>query len=222
MTTSQDAGLLPHAGRALAESEARYKALVAATTQFVWRRGAHNVADDATDAWWETLTGQAPDRANGEYGWGWLEQLHADDREHARAAWVNAFSSRALFDTEYRIRARDGAYRHFAVRGVPVGDDPTAQEWIGTFTDITTVREAEAERLRLLEAEREARTAAERAAQHAARMASAASAFNAASTVRDATAVLLSESRSAVAADAGLVAMLDASADEVELVDSVG
>lgn len=141
---------------ALAASEARYRALVEASSQGIWRRSASGASHPETLAWWENLTGQPP--AEGLV-WGWLQMLHPDDRERAKHAWTEAFKTRTIFDVEYRILNRAGEYRHYVVRGVPVGNDAEpGDEWIGTFTDVTESRSAEAA---ALDQERVARTRSE-------------------------------------------------------------
>ncbi|MBU4461145.1 MAG: PAS domain-containing protein, partial [Verrucomicrobia bacterium] len=53
--------------------------------------------------------------------------------------------TRTGYRTEYRLRRHDGVYRHFIARGAPVvSDDGRIVEWIGTCTDITARKEAEA------------------------------------------------------------------------------
>jgi PAS domain S-box-containing protein len=83
---------------------------------------------------WREFTGQTEDEVQ---GWGWIEGLHPDDREHTAAVWSQAVANRSLYETEYRMRRRDGHYRHMAVRGVPVLEqDGSIREWVGTCTDI--------------------------------------------------------------------------------------
>ena len=125
----------------LAASEARYRALAQATSQFVWRRGVER-EDPQTQAWWAELTGQTLEETA---GWGWLLALHPEDRERARRAWSAAFEHNTLFDTEYRVRTKEDQYVYLEVRGVPVLDENgTVKEWIGSFTDVTEQLLAEA------------------------------------------------------------------------------
>ncbi len=54
-------------------------------------------------------------------------------------------AGRAPYSVEHRVRARDGSYRSWAARGVAVRlPDGTPQSWIGTVTDITERKRAEA------------------------------------------------------------------------------
>ncbi|MGH9944360.1 MAG: PAS domain S-box protein, partial [Pyrinomonadaceae bacterium] len=122
-------------------SEERYRALVRATAQVVWTADERGQGGDAR-AWWEQLTGRTA--AAAQDPWGWLEDVHPDDREPARRAWEQSLADRTQFDTEYRVRTRGGEYRHFAVRGVPLlNEDGSFREWVGTITDITQSRRIE-------------------------------------------------------------------------------
>jgi two-component system CheB/CheR fusion protein len=139
---------------ALRESEERLKSLVAGLPQLVWR-----AVDTGQWTWasrqWTEYTGQAEADS---HRWGWIEPLHPDDREVARAAWSRAVEQGG-FQVEFRIRrASDGSYRWFQTRATPVRDDSgTIVEWIGTSTDINDLRELQ-ERQGVLVAELQHRT----------------------------------------------------------------
>ncbi|MEE8311298.1 MAG: PAS domain-containing protein, partial [Candidatus Binatia bacterium] len=45
------------------------------------------------------------------------DAIHSDDRTHANAHWRAHFEHRSTFDLELRMRARDGEYRWFRMRG---------------------------------------------------------------------------------------------------------
>jgi len=160
--------------RALRASEARYRALVAASAQVVWITTPEGLLDDASE--WGALTGQSPEQSR---GMGWTEALHPDDRPRVLRLWAEALRLRRLFETEYRVRMRDGSYRLFASRGVPVFDERGAvREWVGTAVDVTESRQAEDERLELLARERQARAAAEAAERRQAALAEVARIFS--------------------------------------------
>ncbi|MBN1393489.1 MAG: PAS domain S-box protein [Pirellulales bacterium] len=130
------------AQQSLLESEQRYRSLTIATTSMVWTTDANgDVVKDIPS--WRAFTGQTEE---GVLGSRWSDSLHPDDREKTRVVWRRAVESRTLYETEYRIRRKDGQYRTVAVRGVPVLDqDGAICEWIGTCTDITEKKQIEEE-----------------------------------------------------------------------------
>ncbi len=121
------------ANEELARREERYRALVQATTSIVWIAGSDGRFDDAQPAW-ESYTGQ-PWRE--QEGFGWLNAIHPDDQEAARASWAQARGTSSIWELRARLwsRAHQG-YRHFVARAVPVlGPDGSVREWVGAVTD---------------------------------------------------------------------------------------
>jgi PAS domain S-box-containing protein len=135
--------LLPEA---LRRSEARYRALAEAASQavWVWDPATGSGDFDATQRWWEEVTGQSPaDQSAREYQ-GWLDRVHPEDREQARAAWVGALASGIPYEIEYRILARTGEVRVVQARAVAVrGPEGEVREWVGTLSDVTERRSVE-------------------------------------------------------------------------------
>src|SRR5207245_4562047 len=77
-------------------------------------------------------------------GWRWLATLHPEDREPTRQFWLESVAGRHPYDVEYRVRRRDGDYRWFKTRGVPVRNGGgNIVKWFGTCTDITDLRQTE-------------------------------------------------------------------------------
>jgi len=70
-------------------------------------------------------------------GWGWLNSLHPDDRDRTGVVWQAAVDARSYYETEYRIRRRDGEYVWHQARGVAVlQDDGSIREWVGICVDM--------------------------------------------------------------------------------------
>lgn len=125
----------------LRASEARYRSLVLATSQAVWITNARGQAI-ATTAAWEDITGQSEAE---HQGLGWLKAVHPDDREWVLRAWMHSVNTQTLYEAEYRVVWANGEERYIIARGVPVRSaDGQVQEWIGTSTDITQRKQAEA------------------------------------------------------------------------------
>jgi PAS domain S-box-containing protein len=126
----------------LRKSEERYRAFIVATAQVVWitNAGGEVVVDSPA---WRELTGQSEEAIK---GWGWIEAVHPDDRERAAQAWIKAVEAKSPYENEFRVRKYDGSYRLFFARGIPVLEaDGSIREWVGTCTDITERKRAEAE-----------------------------------------------------------------------------
>ena len=119
---------------ALRRSEQRYRSLVEATASFVWiaRPDGQLVSDMPR---WRQITGQTTDELLGS---GWLEAIHPDDRPGVQEAWDYATASSTTFAAEYRIRHREGGWRHLFVRGTPVfAEDGHTREIVGLCIDVT-------------------------------------------------------------------------------------
>ncbi|MBZ5516255.1 MAG: PAS domain S-box protein [Acidobacteriia bacterium] len=122
------------AEEALRESEERYRTLVLTTSQMVWSSDAQGQVAAPIPRWQE-YTGQTNEET---LGWEWAKALHPDDVEHATRVWSRAVEDKTFYEVEYRVRGRDGIYRHFAARGAPVlNPDGSVREWVGACTDIT-------------------------------------------------------------------------------------
>jgi PAS domain S-box-containing protein len=125
----------------LHESERRFRELAEAIPHHVWtyRRdgsvGYHNrrLVD---------YTGLSEGQL-GRGGWDVLA-LHPDDVERGRAAWAERWANGGAYEIEQRIRGRDGLYRRFLSRAVPVyGPNGDIVEWFGTDTPIEERKLAE-------------------------------------------------------------------------------
>ena len=129
---------------AVRESEQNFRALVQATTKFVWQldeRG--NLTEHPY--WWEELTGQSYAESR---DYGWVQYVHPDDRARIKEFYVTAAQSGGAVSTELRIRTQSGEYRHYAASGVPLPTD-LGNRWICALSDITAQRTAE-ERYRIV------------------------------------------------------------------------
>jgi PAS domain S-box-containing protein len=125
----------------LRTSEARYRALVDATAQVIWTADERGHVHGLTE-WWAGLTGQ-PRRETADV-WAWLEQVHPDDQALVRASWTRSMEALLPYDVEFRVRSRDGSFRHIAARAVPIlTPDGRLREWVGAVDDISERRSLE-------------------------------------------------------------------------------
>jgi PAS domain S-box-containing protein len=87
--------------------------------------------------------GEAPGSLDGAE---WARIVHPEDQAAAAATWAQALTTGAVYETEFRIRRGDDAYRWFLVRAEPVrGADGAIANWVGTNTDIEDAKRQSAE-----------------------------------------------------------------------------
>ncbi|HEY8946240.1 MAG TPA: PAS domain S-box protein, partial [Polyangiaceae bacterium] len=75
--------------------------------------------------------------------WGWKIALHPDDLQRSLDRWNESLKSGTPYETEYRLRAKDGSYRWFVGRAFPMRDDHGAiVQWVGNCADIDDQKRA--------------------------------------------------------------------------------
>jgi PAS domain S-box-containing protein len=89
---------------------------------------------DYISRWFSEYTG-APSPAS--IGFGWLDYVHPDDFEQTRGRWLGCVRSGETYETEYRLQGKEGEYRWFRCRAVPIRDESgNILKWYGTCSDI--------------------------------------------------------------------------------------
>jgi PAS domain S-box-containing protein len=138
-------GTGPATEEALRRSEERYRALVQGGAQIIWVASPEGeMLEDSAE--WRWITGQSVEQFLGS---GWLDSIHPEDRERVERDWHECLRTGRVFDDRFRMRTRNGSYRHYDVRAVPIERDGKIAEWVGACTDVTSQREAEEMRGRL-------------------------------------------------------------------------
>ena len=121
------------AQRSLQESERRYRTLAESLPHLVWTCRADGPCDYLSPRWVDYTGIPEAD----QLGYGWLDQLHPDDRERVMAEWSKVAPRGGVFDIEFRIRRADGVYRWFRTRAIPFRDaDGRVVKWFGSNSDI--------------------------------------------------------------------------------------
>jgi len=141
------------AEQALRESEERFEMAVRATDVGIWD---YDLRDGT--AYWSPRLKQILGYDESEPVGGleaWRDRLHPDDLKLVAAAAEPFFQGRVpTYETECRIRRRDGAFLWIAVRGVSVRDEQgRVQRVVGSMADITLRRVGEEQLRRRNEAE---------------------------------------------------------------------
>jgi PAS domain S-box-containing protein len=126
--------------RALIEArESELRTLANTMPQIAWMADAAGKATWFNERWYD-YTGFTSEDELPDLGY------FAVDPEQLRdvgLAWEASVQSRKPFEMELRLRGKDGSYRWFLTRIMPVRSrDGTVLRWFGTSTDIQTLREA--------------------------------------------------------------------------------
>src|SRR6202158_1392244 len=67
----------------------------------------------------------------------WFDYVHPDDVERSKAVWIHSVEVGGSYESEYRLRSKDGAYRWFRSRALPIrAPEGKIVKWYGTCSDI--------------------------------------------------------------------------------------
>ena len=117
----------------LARKNLELDAIVHTAPDIIFSRQPDGTRDYLSDRFYE-YTGAAPGSA---VGFGWWDYLHPDDRERSQQDWLKSVQSAENYEAEYRLRGKNGDYRWFRARAVPIKNDQgKAVKWYGTCSDI--------------------------------------------------------------------------------------
>lgn len=124
---------LEKANHDLAQKHQELDAIVQTAPDIIFSRHADGSREYISSRFYD-YTGAAPGSA---VGFGWLEYVHPDDKESSLAQWMRCVQSGEAYESEYRLRGRDSAYRWFRARAVPLRDSQgNIAKWYGTCSDI--------------------------------------------------------------------------------------
>ncbi len=127
---------------ALRESEQRYRLITEAMPQFVWLDAADGSAVYSNRRWLE-YTGLTQEQ---NAGFGWEQVVHPDDALRLQGERERTLRTGDVYEGECRYRGKDGKYRWFLFRSIPVRDENgEITSWLGTATDIDQQKRAQAQ-----------------------------------------------------------------------------
>ncbi len=118
---------------ALRQSEALLQTVAKAMPNHVWTAQPSGMLD-----WFNSRVFDYSGLNQSELtGQNWIKIVHPDDIADAAARWTACVTGGQTYETEFRLRRYDGAYRWHIARAVPVRAPTGAiTRWIGTNTDI--------------------------------------------------------------------------------------
>jgi diguanylate cyclase (GGDEF)-like protein/PAS domain S-box-containing protein len=115
------------------QNELYFKTMAEGIPAIVWTAGPDG-AIDFTNRKWLDYTGLTVEQSKGN---GWAAAVHPDDLAECVAKWEAALITGVPFESEYRIREKDGAFRWFLVRANSIrNSEGEIVKWFGTCTDI--------------------------------------------------------------------------------------
>lgn len=124
------------------EAERRYQLIAEAIPSFVWLDGPDGSATYANKRWLE-YTGLTEEENRGS---GWEVVVHPEDAARLQSERARTLQTGEPFEDECRYRGKDGKYRWFLFRSIPVRDENgVITSWLGTATDIDRQKRAEAQ-----------------------------------------------------------------------------
>ncbi|MFQ5462356.1 MAG: PAS domain S-box protein [Phycisphaerae bacterium] len=130
------------AGEALRQSESQYRSLAKVCPVGIFRTDAEGNYRYVNTRWW-LITGMTAEDALGE---GWKRNLHEEDRERVLQAWSAAIAQGQPFQFEYRFVTPDGIVTWVYGQAIAeLNDSCDIVGYVGTITDITERKSAEAE-----------------------------------------------------------------------------
>ena len=128
------------AEEALQGSERNFASIINAIPTPTWSARPDGYRDFLSQGWLD-FAGLSPGQAQ---GWGWLDAIHAEDRDNLMRCWQTAIASGTPVDTEARLRRFDKVYRWNLIRANPWRDESgSIVKWYGTNTDIDDRKRAE-------------------------------------------------------------------------------
>ncbi len=126
--------------RALRDSEEKFRTLADNIAQFAWMADAMGYIFWYNRRWFE-YTGTTLEEVE---GWGWRSVHHPDHVDRVAEKFSHKVRAGEVWEDLFPLRGRDGSYRWFLSRAVPVRDSQgRVTRWFGTNTDVTEQRQAE-------------------------------------------------------------------------------
>jgi PAS domain S-box-containing protein len=126
--------------RRVVESEAHFRSMADNAPTMLWVTNETGYCTYLSKSWYD-FTGRSPEQ---DLGFGWLENVHPDDRTKTERTFLESTAQRGTFQVDYRLRRHDGQYRWATDAGLPRTDEAGVfRGYVGTVSDIHERRTAE-------------------------------------------------------------------------------
>jgi PAS domain S-box-containing protein len=137
------------------EKEAQFKSMANSIPQLAWITDSEGSITWYNQRWYD-YTGTTFEEMQ---GWGWQSVHHPDEVDRVVKNIKFAFDNKLVWEDTFPLRSKNGDYRWFLSRAVPIEDvNGNVTSWFGTNTDITELRDAQSS---LIESEARLRTMSE-------------------------------------------------------------
>jgi two-component system sensor histidine kinase/response regulator len=141
-TVRRDTAARRRSEQALRAGEERFRMLANNISQLAWMADAAGYIFWYNDRWFDYSGTTLEEMA----GCGWQKVHHPDHVQRVVDKITRCFKSGEVWDDTFPLRGRDGSYRWFLSRAVPIRDvEGTVLRWFGTNTDVTESKIMEAE-----------------------------------------------------------------------------
>jgi len=123
---------------AIAEREERLRRMIEGVPQIAWSADSQGNFD-YFNARWREITGDYPPKVAEE----WRPYIHPEDSDQVFGEWERCFETGDEFESEYRLRQKDGSWAWVLAQALPVAEgEEGLRRWFGTITDIDEVHQA--------------------------------------------------------------------------------
>lgn len=131
-----------HEVRGRNEEQARaFQTIAEGIPEILWTARPDGHVDWYNGRWYEYVGHGAGDAQAAS----WVAALHREDAARVAERWERSVRSGEPFEADTRMRRRDGVYRWFLSRALPLRDEQGAiVRWCGTSVDIDDARRARA------------------------------------------------------------------------------
>lgn len=123
----------------LKKSEELFRTLADNIAPLVWMAN-----EDGTIFWynkrWYEYTGLTPEEVQGD---GWIKVHHPDYAGRVLEGYRRAIQSGTRWEDTFPLRSKDGSYKWYLSRAMPIHKEGKIIRWFGTNTDITEQRKTE-------------------------------------------------------------------------------